>query len=374
MYKLNKLKIMISINDFDESLVNDVNMLNIIDAILIYKKDIKVLTSKQIELLEKLNSKDGDKLSKLRQVQQYLLDAATQDFMEKIDKNKDFDVKGYYKTNIKTIIKHFENLNGYIKKFYNDAMLKLKNDHELNINKLLYMYISKYILSNTEQIHDLYSQIESYLKNDSVKSVKNKIQTYLNTKKELEISMIEIFKTLEKHIIYIYAEFYKIYEIGINENEIFKTQISSCLSSNDSILFITINEKAKDGNFVYTALCITKNQFLTFIRNQKNIKYPCNYDDPITYISMPIGPPQKKIQTDPKTSNQTETQTNSDVYISYLTAIMIYKQNTKFIFYLLRKKDSPDITNVNSYCDIQDNIPIMYIATCAGGNCKTKND
>ena len=363
MYKLNKLNIMTSIDEFDNSLARDVNMLNIIDDILKYKKDVKLLNGEQNERLHKLNSKDHDKV---REVQQFLLDSATADFIEKIDINKDFDVKGYYKTNIKTIIKHFENLNGYIKKFHNDEMLKLKKVHQLKINKLLYMYISKYILYKTEEIHDLSSQIKSYL---SANSVKDKIQKYLTQKKENEISMIEIFKTLEKHIIYIYAEFYKIYEIGINETEILQNQISSCLSLRDTILFITINEKEKDGNFVYTALCITKNEFLTFITNEKNIKYPCNYDDPITYISMPIGPPQKNIQTDPQTETQIETQINSNVYISYLSAIMIYKQNTKSIFYLLRKKDTPDITNINSYCDIKDNIPIMYVASCAGDKC-----
>jgi hypothetical protein len=130
-------------------------------------------------------------------------------------------------------------------------------------------------------------------------------------------------------------------------------------------LFITINEKAEDSNFVYTALCVTKDEFLTFITKKEN-KYPCNYDDPITYISMPLGPPQSGTQSGTQSETQSGTQLGSPVYISYLSAIMIYKQNSKSIFYLLRKKDSPDITNVNTYCDIKDNIPIMYIATCAG--------
>jgi hypothetical protein len=76
-------------------------------------------------------------------------------------------------------------------------------------------------------------------------------------------------------------------------------------------------------------------------------KYPCKYNDPVTYISVPLGPK------------------NSNIFIPYLSAIMIYKQTSKSIFYLLHNKE---YTDVQTYCD-DINIPIMHIATCAGDNC-----
>jgi hypothetical protein len=398
-----------TIEEFDNSLKNDVNMLNIIDSIFKYKRDMKLINyiqNQRLNKLKELNDVKDPEYSKqeLRKLRELLLKSATEDFLEKID--KDFDkldvLESYYKTDIKSILKNFKNLD--LTKFHQNEMLKAKKTHEMNINKLLYMYISNYIFSRNET-HDLFSLINNYL---IANSVQTKIQQYLDEVKqqkikkkevdkqklekkevdkqklekkevkkqklEIDISKVEIFQTLEKHLLYVYTEFYKLYKIEINENTIL-TQMSECLTSTKSILFITINEKAEDSNFVYTALCVTKDEFLAFITKKEN-KYPCNYDDPITYISIPIGPPQKKIQTDPKTETQTdpktETQTNSDVYISYLSAIMIYKQNSKSIFYLLRKKDSPDITNVNTYCDIKDNIPIMYIATCAGNECEKR--
>ena len=400
---------MTSIDKFNESLGTDsVNMFSIIESILKYKTDIKVLEDIQKTQLEILRSSSNQNEKKL--IQKLLLDSANQDFLflkEKIDTNftseNDKETRMKYLTkkheiDIKSIVADFKNLNtinqdGYIKKFHNDETLKTKKAHKVNINNLLYMYISNYILYNQEEIHDLFARINTYLTSDSLKK---EIKSYLSEKKEITITMTEILKTLEKHIKYIYSKFYDIYEIEIKEPVILQNQLTECLKEQNSILFITINEKINEktkNELVYTGLCVTKDQLLTFIQN---IKYPCNYDDPVTYVSMPIGTPQKQSQNESQNESQNGLQKKSQnglqeesqnglqeesqnglqigypVYISYLSAIMIYRQNTKHIFYLLRKKESPDITSVNKYCDIKDNIPIMYVATCAGDKCYKK--
>jgi len=372
---------MSTIDEFDNKLPADLKMLNIIDSIFKYKRDMKLINDIQNQRLKKLEQLKDPKdpnhpkypKQELRKLRELLLKSATEDFLEKID--KDFEkldvIESYYKTDIKSILKDFKNLD--LKKFHENEMSKAKKTHEMKINKLLYMYISNYILSR-EDTSDLFSLINTYLSADSVKTtikelLKKKELEKQNLEKqnlEIVISMFEIFQTLEKHILYVYTEFYKLYKIEVNENKIL-LNVSRCLSNINSILFIT-TKKENNGDFVYTTLCVTKKEFLEFITNKEKIKHSCNYDDPITYISMPIGPPQNNTL-----GTQTKAQINSDVYIPYLSAIMICKQNTKSIFYLLRKKDTPDITNVNSYCDIKDNIPIMYIATCAGDNCDKKD-
>ena len=374
MYKLNKLTIMTSsINDFDKKLDKDsVNMNNILDTIINYKKDktnMRLAHSKQLEFLQ--NAKTTNNLQEINEIKTFLFESANKKYnkqVAKIPKNMDQDIKRIHMYNLKkkfktdnqSIMKEFKDF-GYIKSFHADEMLELKELHELKINSIIYMYITNYIFNEQDPIRssDLFIRINYYL---SSKLLNIKIQEKVNNDPTNKISNIEVLQTLEKHMKYILLTFYRIYEIGINEISILPegkkcldnickiSKLNDSFLETDTILFITINKPNTTGNILYNVSCVKREDFLKFIQNQDTKKYPCKYNDPVTYISVPLG--NKK----------------SSVFIPYLSAIMIYKQTSKSIFYLLHNQHNEEYTDVKTYCD-DANVPVMHIATCAVDNC-----
>lgn len=371
MYKLNKLTIMTSsINDFDKTLDKDsVNMNNILDAIINYKKDktnMRLAQRKQLEFLQ--NAKTTNNLQEINEIKTFLFESANKKYnkqIAEIPKNIDQDIKRIhmynlkkkFKTDSQSIMKEFKDF-GYIKNFHADELLELKELHELKINSIIYMYITNYIFNEQDPIRssDLFIRINYYL---SSKLLNIQIQEKLKNDPTNTNSIIDVLQTLDKHMKYILLTFYRIYEIGINEVSILPegkkcldnmckiSKLNDSFLETDTILFITINKPKTDGNIAYNVLCVKRDEFLRFIQMQDTKKYPCKYNDPVTYISVPLGPK------------------NSNIFIPYLSAIMIYKQTSKSIFYLLHNKE---YTDVQTYCD-DINIPVMHIATCAGDNC-----
>ena len=355
-----------SISEFDESLgQSSVNMNNVLEAIINCKKDIQKYKQKHMEQLQFLKSAiDSNNLEEINNFNSLLIKLASDKYnkeVAKIPKTIDQDLRNIYMYTLKkqfkidsqSIMKDFKDF-GYIKKFHKDEMLQLKEFNESKINNIIYMYITNYIYYEPEYLTDseLFTKINEYL-HSKVLETKIKLKLESETDKTIKISNIEILQSLNKHIKYIFFTFYKIHEIGINEIDILPTgekclndmcKISSeCLVKKDTILFIGINTPNKDDKIVYNALCVTRQDFLRFITDETNKKYPCSYNDPVTYISVPLG------------------LNRAPIFISYLSAVMIYKQNNKSIFYLLHQEDN------EAYCDTT---PIMYAAICSGDNCR----
>lgn len=190
-----------------------VNMNNILDVIINYKKDIHKITithNKQLDFFKTVKSSNN--IEEINVITAFLLDTANKKYNKQIAKmpktiEEDlkkihlYNLKKTYIVDVKSIMKDFS----YIKKFHKDEMLELKESYELKINTIIAKYINEIKLTKNS---DLFIKINEYLSSELLKT---KIEEKVKNVAIKEISVVDILKTLEKHIKCNLLNFYKNY-------------------------------------------------------------------------------------------------------------------------------------------------------------------
>jgi hypothetical protein len=190
-----------------------VNMNNILDVIINYKKDIHKITithNKQLEFFKNVQSSNN--IEEINVITAFLLDTANKKYNKQIAKmpktiEEDlkkihlYNLKKTYIVDVKSIMKDFS----YIKKFHKDEMLELKESYELKINSIIAKYINEIKLTKNS---DLFIKINEYLSSELLKT---KIEEKVKNVAIKDISVIDVLKTLEKHMKCNLLNFYKSY-------------------------------------------------------------------------------------------------------------------------------------------------------------------
>jgi len=214
LYKLNKLTMTSSSKNFENKVYQkSVNMDNILDVIINYKKDIHKITithNKQLEFFKNVQSSND--IEEINVITAFLLDTANKKYNKQIAKmpktiEEDlkkihlYNLKKTYIVDVKSIMKDFS----YIKKFHKDEMLELKESYELKINTIIAKYINEIKLSKNS---DLFIKINEYLSSELLKT---KIEEKVKNVAIKDISVVDVLKTLEKHMKCNLLNFYKNY-------------------------------------------------------------------------------------------------------------------------------------------------------------------
>jgi hypothetical protein len=190
-----------------------VNMNNILDVIINYKKDIHKITithNKQLEFFKNVQSSNN--IEEINIITAFLLDTANKKYNKQIAKmpktiEEDlkkihlYNLKKTYIVDVKSIMKDFS----YIKKFHKDEMLELKESYELKINSIIAKYINEIKLTKNS---DLFIKINEYLSSELLKT---KIEEKVTNVAIKDISVLDVLKTLEKHMKCNLLNFYKNY-------------------------------------------------------------------------------------------------------------------------------------------------------------------